>query len=74
MKHTFSRRFLLFATIFSFAIIVFAQANQVSAQVNGAVFTTNSACDGTNLNIFSNKDAVYLDGGPRKAGSAVTEK
>lgn len=36
----------------------------------GAIFTTDSACTGTNVNIFSNKDAVYLDGGPAHVGAA----
>ena len=30
----------------------------------GAIFTTDVTCSGTNVNIFANKDAVYLDGGP----------
>jgi hypothetical protein len=42
----------------------------IAAQLSGAIFTTNGACDGTDLNVYADKDAVYLDGGPRKAGSA----
>jgi hypothetical protein len=38
--------------------------------VSGAVFTTDSTCTGVNLNIYSSKDAVYLDGGPTHTGSA----
>src|SRR5678815_178544 len=41
-----------------------------SAALTGAIFTTNSACDGTNVNIFGSKADVYLDGGPSHPGSA----
>jgi hypothetical protein len=36
----------------------------------GAIFTTDSACVGTNVNIFGSKDAVYVDGGPAHTGAA----
>jgi len=36
----------------------------------GAIFTTNGACDGTNVNIFASRDDVYLDGGPGHPGAA----
>ncbi|MGE5283147.1 MAG: hypothetical protein ACM3N0_12675 [Chloroflexota bacterium] len=38
--------------------------------ISGAIFTTDEACEGTDLNIYSSKDAVYLDGGPAKEGAA----
>src|SRR4051794_11897975 len=38
--------------------------------LSGAIFTTSVACDGTNINIFASKDAVYLDGGPAHTGAA----
>jgi hypothetical protein len=41
-----------------------------AAPVSGAIFTTGSACDGTNLNIFAELGAVYLDGGPVQPGAA----
>ncbi len=40
------------------------------AQVNGAIFTTDVDCDGTNVNIFTDRKDVYLDGGPRHPGAA----
>ncbi len=40
------------------------------APVTGAIFTTDSACAGTNVNIFQSKDDVYLDGGPAHPGAA----
>src|SRR5947199_2091077 len=36
----------------------------------GAIFTTDSTCSGVDLNIYTNKDAVYLSGGPAHPGSA----
>jgi hypothetical protein len=42
----------------------------LAAPVSGATFTTEAACDGTNVNIFPSKDAVYLDGGPAHEGAA----
>src|SRR5215218_1668978 len=37
---------------------------------SGAIFTTNSLCNGTNVNIFATKADVYVDGGPIHAGAA----
>ncbi len=36
----------------------------------GAIFTTDSTCTGTNLNIYGDKMDVYLDGGPAHPGAA----
>lgn len=36
----------------------------------GAIFTTDDTCTGVNLNIYDNKDDVYLDGGPAHPGAA----
>src|SRR5215211_7151152 len=40
------------------------------APLPGAIFTTDVNCNGTDLNIYSSKDAVYLDGGPAHPGAA----
>ncbi len=42
----------------------------LAAPLTGAIFTTESVCDGTNVNIFATKDQVYLDGGPAHEGAA----
>jgi hypothetical protein len=52
------------------SVVGFMAPATASAQMSGAIFTTNAACDGTNVNIYSDRQDVYLDGGPRKAGSA----
>jgi hypothetical protein len=41
-----------------------------SPPVSGAVFTTNAACTGVDLNIYAAKTDVYIDGGPAKLGAA----
>lgn len=41
-----------------------------SGPMPGAIFTTDSTCTGTDLNIYSSKNDVYLDGGPTKPGAA----
>ena len=52
--------------------ILFAAATSLRADppLPGAIFTTDSACSGVNLNIYGNKLDVYIDGGPAHPGSA----
>lgn len=40
------------------------------APASGAIFTSNSTCDGANVNSFGSKADVYLDGGPAHPGAA----
>lgn len=42
----------------------------VSAAMTGAIFTTDVACAGTNVNVFASKADVYVDGGPAHTGAA----
>jgi hypothetical protein len=61
-------RNLLVGTVAALALTispVFAAPN-----TSGAIYTTESTCDGTNINIFSAKTEVYLDGGPTHPGAA----
>lgn len=56
---------------FFFAILLLLSTNYVNAEgFAGAIFTTDSVCDGTNVNIFADKSDVYVDGGPQHEGSA----
>jgi hypothetical protein len=50
--------------------VVTKAAPVTALQVSGAIFTTDIACGKTNGNLFPSKQAVYLDGGPRRVGSA----
>jgi hypothetical protein len=50
---------------------VFAVTGAVAAPpVSGAIFTTESTCTGVNLNIYGDKDDVYVDGGPAHPNAA----
>jgi hypothetical protein len=42
----------------------------MSAPKPCAIFTTGSSCNGTNINIFTSKSDVYVDGGPAHEGAA----
>jgi hypothetical protein len=58
------------AVLAALVMLAILPSAALAAPVSGAVFTTTSACDGTNVNIFTSKDAVYLDGGPAHEGAA----
>jgi hypothetical protein len=61
----------VFVTLAAFALLALATTSAfMAAPLNGAIFTTNVACGGTNINIFTSKDAVYLNGGPAHPGAA----
>jgi hypothetical protein len=52
------------------ALLLFVLPGSALAAISGAVFTTESVCNGTNVNIFDAKDEVFLDGGPSHEGAA----
>jgi hypothetical protein len=52
------------------AILFAAATNLRAAPLSGAIFSTDSTCTGVDLNIYSTKDAVYIDGGPAHPGAA----
>jgi hypothetical protein len=62
---------MAFIALAAFALLTLATTSALMAPaLTGAIFTTDVACNGTNVNIFPNKDAVYLDGGPAHEGAA----
>ncbi len=52
------------------AVLLLAAGIASAAPNPGAIFTTDSTCSGTNLNIYNAKGDVYLDGGPAHPGAA----
>jgi hypothetical protein len=66
------KKMKLLSTLLVFSIFCFITAvpSAEAVPMPGAIFTTDNACNGTNINIFSDKDAVYLDGGPAHTGAA----
>jgi hypothetical protein len=51
-------------------VLALATTSAFMAGGAGAIFTTNAACNGTNINIYADKGDVYLDGGPVHPGAA----
>jgi SdrD B-like domain len=43
----------------------------VAVPLTGAIFTTDSTCSGVDLNIYTSKSDVYLDGGPQSNGPSL---
>ena len=59
------------ATALVSVVALLLSAAPASAEpISGAVFTTDLNCEAVNENIFETKQDVYLDGGPKKSGSA----
>src|SRR5690606_38476809 len=53
------------------ALLVAACPAAAWANIPGAVFTTDNANPGTtNVNLYQNRQDVYVNGGPRQPGSA----
>src|SRR4029453_1080472 len=57
-----------FAALVAMAIVVLPAF--AAPPLPGAIFTTDSECIGTNVNIFGEKEDVYLNGGPAHPGAA----
>ncbi|HEU4869638.1 MAG TPA: hypothetical protein VFT08_02150 [Pyrinomonadaceae bacterium] len=58
----------IFTSTVLVAVIITSVA--LTAQLTGAIFTTNSLCSGTDLNLYDAKPDVYLDGGPAHPNAA----
>jgi hypothetical protein len=52
------------------AVSLAATGAFTAAPNTGAIFTTDVSCNGTNVNIFTTKEDVFLDGGPAHEGAA----
>lgn len=62
---------LVIPAVLALALVVAGALVALAAPpVKGAVFTTNSACNQVNGNIYENKWDVYINGGPKKPGRA----
>jgi hypothetical protein len=66
-RNGFRVAFICFGTLLIAAVLT---SVALMAPLSGAIFTTNSACNGTNLNIYASKLDVYIDGGPTHPGAA----
>jgi hypothetical protein len=63
-------RRLIFAGLMALVVSMVAAAVAFAVPLSGAIFTTDSTCTGVNLNIYSDKGDVYVDGGPAHPGAA----
>ena len=52
------------------AVFAAPTALRADPPLPGAIFSTDSGCTGVDLNIYPDKDAVYIDGGPAHKGAA----
>lgn len=55
------------------AVIFTSMVINASAQLTGAIYTTDLGCTGVNVNLFPSKADVYLDGGPPGNGSGLPD-
>jgi hypothetical protein len=53
------------------ALLVSFATPAAAAPLPGAIFTTNNTCSGVDLNIYTSKSDVYLDGGPQSNGPSL---
>jgi len=63
-------KFLALVAVIAGALFALTGAALSTTPLSGAIFTTDSACTGTNVNIFGSKGDVSLDGGPAHPGAA----
>jgi hypothetical protein len=55
------------------AMLALLFAVEAAFGITGAIYTTDSTCSGVNVNIFTSKDDVYLNGGPQGGGSGLPD-
>src|SRR5215213_4989222 len=63
-------RVLILAFVAVVATLIVAVPVLAADPISGAIFTTNSDCSGVDLNIYGDKDEVYLNGGPAHPNAA----
>ncbi len=51
-------------------VVAVGVVSSAFAQLPGAIFTTDSTCSGVDLNIYTSKLDVHIDGGPSHPGAA----
>ena len=52
------------------AVFIAPTVLRAAPPLPGAIFTTDSTCNGVDLNIYGSKDDVYINGGPSHPGAA----
>jgi hypothetical protein len=67
---TSEQKCLRFFAVLTFTLAVSALPLLAAAPLPGAVFTTDGACNGTDLNIYGSKSDVFMNGGPAHPNAA----
>lgn len=70
LRTTRGLRPVVFVALMLAAVSLAATGAFTAAPVTGAIFTTDVNCNGTNVNIFTTQQDVFLDGGPAHPGAA----
>ena len=60
---------MMVVSLFVFSTLIIGQ----TAPLTGAIFTTDVSCAAVNMNQFTSKDAVYLNGGPQGNGPGLDD-
>ena len=68
--HKNTQRAIAIASFIVSAVLLLTTTSYMAAPNSGAIFTTNSSCNGTNINIFTSKSDAYVGGGPAHEGAA----
>ena len=68
-----NRRLALLAGAVCAAVLGVAAFATAAPGLTGAIYSTDVSCSGVNVNIFDDKDDVYLNGGPQGGGSGLPD-
>jgi hypothetical protein len=60
---------MIIVALAAFALL--ALLTPTAQMAPGSIYTTDATCSGVDLNIYSSKDAVYLNGGPTGGGPGL---
>lgn len=64
---------MIFFSLAAFALLAIGTTSAFMAPNTGHIYTTDVACSGVDLNIYSSKDVVFLNGGPTGGGSGLPD-
>jgi hypothetical protein len=61
---------LALVTLSAALLVALVTSVALMAGLTGAIFTTDATCSGVDLNIYADKNDVYINGGPHHVGAA----
>src|SRR4029077_13908158 len=66
-------RILLISVLALAMAVPFLTITRSVKALTGSIYTTDVACAGVDINIYTSKDDVYLNGGPQGGGSGLPD-